>query len=284
MADAYTPSDGLKNIVSFPTDPADEAAARKQIQDMFDQILALHNAHMINYVLHNIGYWIDYGSTDDYAIIPTPALTAYAAGQFVTFYANTINTTSGATECTLNVSSLGAKIIKDSYGNKLPDGAIPAASVVTVMYDGTYFRMLTPISTQYMTYVYHNATQSIAASTLTALAFNSEYYDTAIMHDNATNNTRITITQAGKYEGYITVAWADDATGYRQVLLRKNGATYLSDGDTRVPITGNVTCITLPIPATTFALNDYLEAVVRQTTAGALNVNTCSFMLRRVSS
>lgn len=53
MADAYTPSDGLKNIASFPTDPADEAAARKQIQDMFDQILAFHNAKHISCRVHN---------------------------------------------------------------------------------------------------------------------------------------------------------------------------------------------------------------------------------------
>lgn len=46
MADAYTPVDGLKNMVSFPTDPGGEEAARKQIQDMLDQILAFHNAHL----------------------------------------------------------------------------------------------------------------------------------------------------------------------------------------------------------------------------------------------
>lgn len=43
MADVFTPSDGLKNITSFPTDPADETAARKQVQDMLDQALAFIN-------------------------------------------------------------------------------------------------------------------------------------------------------------------------------------------------------------------------------------------------
>jgi hypothetical protein len=46
MADAYTPSDGLKNVTSFPTDPADETAARKQVQDVLDQMLAFHNTHL----------------------------------------------------------------------------------------------------------------------------------------------------------------------------------------------------------------------------------------------
>lgn len=54
MANAYTPADGLKNLVSFPADPADEAAARKQIQDMFDQILAFHNTHLAEITPHGI--------------------------------------------------------------------------------------------------------------------------------------------------------------------------------------------------------------------------------------
>lgn len=35
---AYTPATGLKDSVAFPTTPVNEAAARKQVQDMFDQI------------------------------------------------------------------------------------------------------------------------------------------------------------------------------------------------------------------------------------------------------
>lgn len=34
----FTPSDGLKNVTSFPTIPADETAARKQVQDVLDQL------------------------------------------------------------------------------------------------------------------------------------------------------------------------------------------------------------------------------------------------------
>lgn len=41
---SYTPEDGLKNAGSFPTIPDSEDAARKQIQDMFDQILAIVNS------------------------------------------------------------------------------------------------------------------------------------------------------------------------------------------------------------------------------------------------
>ena len=47
--------------------------------------------------------------------------------------------------------------------------------------------------------VYRNSAQSINDSTLTALAFNNEQYDTDGLHDNATNNSRLTCVLAGKY-------------------------------------------------------------------------------------
>src|SRR5919108_3473294 len=52
--------------------------------------------------------------------------------------------------------------------------------------------------------VFHNATQSITTATETALAFNSERWDTAFgsastQHDTATNNSRLTAQYAGKY-------------------------------------------------------------------------------------
>lgn len=40
---AYTPSDGLNNTTSFVTTPASETAARKQIQDVFDQVATYIN-------------------------------------------------------------------------------------------------------------------------------------------------------------------------------------------------------------------------------------------------
>lgn len=41
---AYTPATGLKDTTTFPTTPASEDAARKQIQDMFDQVTTNVNA------------------------------------------------------------------------------------------------------------------------------------------------------------------------------------------------------------------------------------------------
>ena len=49
------------------------------------------------------------------------------------------------------------------------------------------------------TKVYHNADQAFASGSFLTIAFNSEVFDDAAMHDTVTNNSRLTCTNAGKY-------------------------------------------------------------------------------------
>ncbi len=85
-------------------------------------------------------YGADGGGSDAYAVTLTNAPTSYIAGMVVNFKANTINT--GA--ATLNCNSLGAKTIKKNYNADLEDGDIQPNQIVTVIYDGTNFQMLSP--------------------------------------------------------------------------------------------------------------------------------------------
>ena len=66
---------------------------------------------------------------------------------------------------------------------------------------------------------------SIANNTNTAVAFTSESFDTDGFHDNSTNNSRITIPsgKGGYYQFYTTAAFSNNATGFRQLLFKKNG-------------------------------------------------------------
>ena len=91
-----------------------------------------------------VRYAADAGANDSYAIT-VANYTAYAAGDRFEFKANTANT--GA--ATLNVNSIGAVTIKKftsaSPGADLADNDIRAGQIVTVVYDGTNFQMLSAL-------------------------------------------------------------------------------------------------------------------------------------------
>ena len=78
------------------------------------------------------------GSANAYVFTPSPAISAYAAGQKFTFLANFLSTAAA----TLNVSGLGAKNIKVEGLYDLPPYAIKNGQMVTVVYDGTSFQPL----------------------------------------------------------------------------------------------------------------------------------------------
>ena len=101
--------------------------------------------------------------------------------------------------------------------------------------------------------VYQTTTTTLT-STFTTLAFGAENFDTDTMHDNSTNNSRITIKTAGKYivGGQITQP-ANNILGVRILL---NGTTVISrvfQGNSSSTEGANVSTIY------DFALNDYIE-------------------------
>jgi hypothetical protein len=80
------------------------------------------------------------GTADVITLTPSPAITAYAAGQRFTFIASGANT--GA--ATVNVSAVGAKDIKrnDGSATALSAGDIASGAIVDIEYDGTNFLLL----------------------------------------------------------------------------------------------------------------------------------------------
>jgi len=85
----------------------------------------------------------DTGSANTYAIALTPAVTAYVAGQV--FHFKAANASSGAS--TLNVNALGAKNIKKKNDQAIAAGDIEQNAIVSVIYDGTSFQMLSQLGT-----------------------------------------------------------------------------------------------------------------------------------------
>jgi hypothetical protein len=138
--------------------------------------------------------------------------------------------------------------------------------------------------------VFHNAAQSISNNTLTALAFNSERFDTAggtasTQHDTATNNSRLTCLYAGKYQITGNFEWST-LPGGAEIRIRLNGTTTIAYGT----MAGSTSDWRRPSITTLYdlAVNDYVELMVLQTSGGAINVNSAAnyspeFMMVRVA-
>jgi hypothetical protein len=122
-----------------------------------------------------------------------------------------------------------------------------------------------------------SAVQSIANDTEAIVSYNQETFDTDSFHDNATNNTRITIPsgKGGYYLFYGNYNFAANSTGVRMAYFIKNGAggsiqgsqNLLGATPSNVYITNNAILVNL-------TAGDYLEMAVQQTSGGSLNLNT----------
>lgn len=81
----------------------------------------------------------DSGTANTYAVTLTPTPGSYTTGMLIIFkpiYSNT-----GA--CTVNVNTMGAKTIKSTDGGTPGANEIYAGNYVMLIYDGTYFQILT---------------------------------------------------------------------------------------------------------------------------------------------
>ncbi len=111
--------------------------------------------------------------------------------------------------------------------------------------------------------------QTISNATNTVVDFDSENWDTNTMHDTTTNNPRITIKTAGKYLIAAAITFDNNATGYRQMILRVNGTT--SETIDRRQNTGSTDDTVHTISTVMeLAVDDYIELLVRQTSGGDL--------------
>ena len=133
--------------------------------------------------------------------------------------------------------------------------------------------------------VTHDADQSIANSTTTTLAFNTEVADNDVIHDNSTNNSRLTCKTAGTYLIIANVRWDANTTGGRAVEIRLGGSTIIAENFS-APTPSSVMS---HVVATLYelAVNDYVEVRVTQFSGDALNIKLVSgtsplFMMKRI--
>lgn len=123
----------------------------------------------------------------------------------------------------------------------------------------------------YQCRAYNSGAQTIADSTTTYLTLDSELYDTDSMHSTSVNTSRITITKAGKYYVGCCVRFASNSTGYRQLSIQINRTQNIFLHRVQPVSAASSPTIMTVGGDYTFAVNDYIEIAVFQTSGGNLD-------------
>lgn len=120
---------------------------------------------------------------------------------------------------------------------------------------------------------YRSTDQSINDNTATAIALDSERYDTDSIHSTVTNTSRLTCVTAGLYHIGGCVQFDVGATGIRQVRITLNGTTIIALA--QVAAAGAASAVVLALACDyPLAATDYVELIVLHTQGAALNVKT----------
>lgn len=133
--------------------------------------------------------------------------------------------------------------------------------------------------------VYSTLNQDIPNNTNTPINFNAELRDAESSHDNATNNTRLTVpigVHLVKLKG--AIAFNNSSTaGYRQIHMTKGGATNVQGlGMSRItPVAAFDDKQSIESSVQTVVAGDYFELVAYQNSGGIVtalsNAFTCFF-------
>jgi len=131
--------------------------------------------------------------------------------------------------------------------------------------------------------VKHSTTQSIATATTVALACNTEDFDNNAMHSTVTNNSRITIVTAGRYEFATTLRYAFHATGSRLARFQVNAGTVYEVMFVAASTATNDTTVVGGTKKLTLVAGDYVETIGFQTSGGNLNVEVLEFSAKFIT-
>lgn len=116
-----------------------EGMAAAAVNDTARQMMA---DLVIEFQRNPVKYLGTVAGTNTITAVMTPTLTAYSAGMFVVF--TPANNTTGA--ATININALGAKSIVRGDGTALESGDLQASTAHVLVYDGTNFVVLNPLS------------------------------------------------------------------------------------------------------------------------------------------
>lgn len=117
-----------------------------------------------------------------------------------------------------------------------------------------------------------SAVQSIANTTETAITLDAEVSGDSGMHDNVTNNSRLTFLTDGLHYIFGVISYASDADGLRDVYLRIGGSTRIATGRAVNDSLGNGPYIVVQQLYQATA-SQYVEMTTWHSAGNALDVN-----------
>ena len=117
-----------------------------------------------------------------------------------------------------------------------------------------------------------NASPSIPNNTTTLITWNQEEFDTDAYHSTSSNTSRITIPagKAGKYLISGFILFSNNTSGYRRLVVKKNGSDIRELG-ANTPSTNSFAVITCSL-IVDCAVNDYIEWAAYQTSGATLDL------------
>ena len=110
------------------------------------------------------------------------------------------------------------------------------------------------------------AGQSIPSGSTTTLVFDAERYDTANMHDNSTDNSRLVAPVDGIYTVTAQVGWAANTTGVRELFIDTADGRVAADGG----VPNNIAFRRTLTTQVRLRAGDYVEARVFQSSGAPL--------------
>ena len=114
--------------------------------------------------------------------------------------------------------------------------------------------------------------QSIANNTPTDIAFDTELFDTDTMHDNTTNNTRITFKTEGKYLVGGGFEMGANTSGIRAISITEGGDTTIAYYQDSAAAEGSPALFISTLY--NFAVDEYITLNCKQTSGGALSTSS----------
>lgn len=144
--------------------------------------------------------------------------------------------------------------------------------VVPVPYEPGYpFDPGAPIVSSHRAHVYLAADFTVVTATDTLVPFTAEDYDVGGLHDNAVNNSRITLAENGWYLIIAQASWYQNSTGRRSLKLFVDGQQEAIGEVT----SGSDAGIGLSHQVVTFGYltaGQYIECTVKQSSGGNLDM------------